>query len=96
MDDDDDRQTTLLPPCFYCKHLIDIGTQITFQGWKCPAFPDGIPPQILTRDLSHEEYIPGQQGEIVYESKDIDGNTITFAGVWSDESVSADVLDEEV
>lgn len=92
---DDERYTTLLPSCFYCKHLTDAGTQVSLQGWKCPAFPNGISVNILDRTLSHEEILPGQQGELVYESREIDGHKIAFDGTWDDEEREPEPEEEE-
>lgn len=51
-----------------CKHL-DSGT-----GWKCPAFPAGIPLPILNNTLDHREPLPGQMNEIVFSKKKLKVN----------------------
>lgn len=84
----DDRLTTLDPPCFYCVHITDIGTQTSLVGWTCPAYPAGIPKEILTRDLPHTKVISTQQGTLTYESKEMDYgdptlSIISFEGKWS-------------
>lgn len=64
-----DRLTTLYPPCFYCKHLTNAGTQEPdLRGWTCRAFERGIPYDILTRQSSHTEPDMGQDGSYVFES----------------------------
>lgn len=67
----DDRLVTLHAPCYYCKHLVQIGTQgPEFDEWTCTAFPTGIPHGILTRSISHTEPLPTQaegEEETVYE-----------------------------
>lgn len=67
----DGRLSNLEAPCFYCKHLLQLGTQDPdFEEWTCSAFPTGIPYGILTRAVSHEEPLPAQaegQEETVYE-----------------------------
>jgi hypothetical protein len=81
----DGRATMIAPPCFYCKHLTNTGTQ-DLKGWTCPAYPREIPKPILTRQVQHLTVLSGQDGEDIYESKVIscdDGlYTITFDGNW--------------
>ena len=48
--------------CLYCVHF--------GQGMGCPAFPDGIPVQILSGEVDHLVVRPGQVGAIVYEPID--------------------------
>jgi len=76
------------PPCEYCKHLTEMGTQSSFEGWICKAFPDGIPRMILRRDAKHDDPgLWGQEGEYVFESKVYDfyngPDTISFEGDWA-------------
>jgi len=85
----DDWRITMekLPPCFYCVHCIKTGTQDLHDGgYLCSAYPKGIPVAILARMQDHEEHIPGQEGEDVYESKVMpfpEGPCIvTFDGEW--------------
>lgn len=47
--------------CFDCKHFNP------FKG-GCEAFPEGIPDKIL-EDNIHDNPIPGQDNEIVFEPK---------------------------
>ena len=51
------------PLCLGCKH---------FQSRKlaCPAFPDGIPSDVLEGFLPHVEVLPGQKGAYVFEPKE--------------------------
>ena len=44
--------------CFRCKNWIE------FQG--CPAFPDGIPDEILETN-EHSEVIKGQIGKFIFD-----------------------------
>ena len=46
--------------CIYCKHLSD--------KFKCLAFPDGIPEEILTGDHDHKKPFEGDNG-IQFEPK---------------------------
>lgn len=74
-------------PCFYCRHLTEIGTQ-DGEDWTCPAFPAGIPYYILTRSEPHTKVLRGlQEGDVVFESRKVydfpDGrNYATFDGEW--------------
>ena len=51
------------PLCLGCKH---------FQSRKlaCPAFPNGIPSDVLEGFLPHVEVLPGQKGAYVFEPKE--------------------------
>jgi hypothetical protein len=86
MEKNDYRLAFLEAPCFYCRHLRHIGTQEGLEGWTCAAFPSEILFTILTRDLSHDEVLPGQEGDFVFESKiypfDDGPHRITFDGDW--------------
>jgi hypothetical protein len=86
----DHRLITSYPPCMYCKHLIDPGSQGPSGHWTCVAFPKGIPQAILTREQDHETILDDQEGSDVYESQEVEyypGRTATidFAGNWSDQ-----------
>lgn len=35
---------------------------------KCLAFPDGIPREIMTGEIVHNQIVPGQIGNYVHES----------------------------
>lgn len=49
------------PQCNNCKH---------FQGYGiCPAFPEGIPLEIITNDVIHSEEFGGQVSSIVWMAK---------------------------
>lgn len=48
--------------CLFCKHLKD--------GWVCPAFPNGIPNDIISAENDHSEKHPDQKNDIVFEEKD--------------------------
>jgi hypothetical protein len=45
--------------CIRCKNYIDSG--------NCLAFPDGIPLEILRGEDVHEEPLPEQDNDIVFE-----------------------------
>lgn len=50
------------PGCGYCQNLIEMGNQ-DGTGWKCRAFPRGIPWSIVERDEEdHTQHIPGDNG----------------------------------
>jgi hypothetical protein len=55
------------PICMKCKHRTEIG-RLDNTGWKCKAFPEGIPQEILTQELDHTKPIEGDHG-FLYESK---------------------------
>jgi len=51
--------TTVIPICFNCKH---------YEGkFKCVAFPENIPDDILTNEFDHIKKHPKQQGDILFE-----------------------------
>jgi len=84
--DNDPRYMTNFPPCFYCIHLTEIGTQTSLEGWKCTAFPDGILYPILKWYWPHNEVYPGQPVPDVFESEvqEINGKKfkMTVEGKW--------------
>ena len=45
--------------CVRCKNF-------DFKKWMCPAFPDGIPPEILEGDCEHTVPFKGDHG-IMFE-----------------------------
>ena len=47
------------PICFQCKNYI--------KEYKCKAFPDGIPKEILIWDFEHTKKFPGQDNDILFE-----------------------------
>ena len=70
-------------PCMLCKHLTAIGNNKTKKGWKCLAFPNGIPEIILNRYLEHKTILdvyPGQTMPYLFESKDYGGYTVDYYG----------------
>ena len=82
------KYVDLMPPCFYCKHLIDIGLQDSNERWTCKAYPEGIPYSIWARHEKHDVEMPGQKPGYYYESKKYDlpdgkGQVISFEGKWS-------------
>jgi hypothetical protein len=44
--------------CDHCKHLL-YPNEV---GWKCAAFPDGIPRDIVENRHDHRTAYPGDQG----------------------------------
>ncbi|MDZ4817371.1 MAG: hypothetical protein SGJ20_00185 [Planctomycetota bacterium] len=82
----DGRLDTILPPCCYCQHKTNVGTQFSMRGWTCPAYPDEIPADILHRQRKHETVLPDQRGSDVYLSEVMDfddgPHEISFMGKW--------------
>ena len=52
------------PICFFCKHFIE------GKDYKCQAFPEGIPNEILFGENDHSKPLPEQQNDIVFEAKE--------------------------
>ena len=50
--------------CFECKHFDDSLTSI---GWKCEAFPKGIPDEIADGKTLHNKPLPSQNNDIIFE-----------------------------
>lgn len=57
--------TTFKSPCFSCR----LFTQSSDGEHTCPAFPDGIPIEVLVGE-PHTEVVPGQTGTFVFEQID--------------------------
>lgn len=71
------------PPCLHCNHLLTVGDNTEFRGWKCKAFPEGIPPVILKGRISHEAVIdlyPGQVLPYLFSGKERNGKTFDYEG----------------
>jgi len=47
------------PPCADCKHLDE-------NPGGCPAFPQGVPDEILSGENKHTEKHPDQKGDLVF------------------------------
>jgi len=62
-----DSPMTLLatPICTLCKHFRDV----VFPHATCDAYPDGIPPAILSWEHDHRIPFPGDSG-ILFEPRD--------------------------
>ena len=56
------KYVDLMPACFYCKHLIEVGAQQSTEGWTCKAFPKGISYAILSREEDHTKPLPLDNG----------------------------------
>jgi hypothetical protein len=57
--------------CECCKHFYDgLGTENWTGGHTCPAFPDGIPEDILLNEFLHSEKHPEQGNDILFEADD--------------------------
>jgi len=52
----------LTPLCKQCRHW----SELDFSGYKCKAFPNGIPEEIITSEHDHRKPYPGDNG-IRYE-----------------------------
>lgn len=61
----------LSPQCKKCKHLFD-----DKHGYRCAAFPEGIPEPILTGEFSHSILFPRQENDILFENRDRDEHTL--------------------
>lgn len=65
-----ENKITQLPICFLCKNYKGGKT------YKCSAFPDGIPNEILFGENDHSEPLPDQNNDIVFESVDNESEDI--------------------
>jgi len=54
------------PPCMACRHIFP--EKLGEFGFKCRAFPAGIPDEIITEGIQHTEPYPGDNG-IRFEPK---------------------------
>lgn len=53
--------------CMACKRLRKIGQYFKLpepKGWSCDAFPDEIPPGLVSMESDHREKFPGDNGLI--------------------------------
>lgn len=85
------------PGCGYCHNLLEIGRQ-DGTGWKCRAFPDGIPWSVVARDgENHTKHIPGDRG-FLYSPRIIipDGKTIGYYFDWDGKARDAETNQELV
>lgn len=57
------------PLCMSCKHLVDVVGEEWFEigGYKCAAFPRGIPDVIMFGGFVHNQIHPDQEGDTVFE-----------------------------
>jgi len=46
--------------CISCKYFND-------DGFYCPAYPDGIPNELLAGKITHREIIKEQTGKTIFE-----------------------------
>jgi len=51
--------TTISPDCVICKHFR--------QGFKCAAYPEGIPDDILLLKRRHTKKLKDQKGSWIFE-----------------------------
>jgi hypothetical protein len=49
----------VIPQCINCKHLKEPGAK---DGFRCSAFPDGIPAEIRWNRRDHRKPYPGDHG----------------------------------
>ncbi len=54
--------TSRVASCLFCKNLA--------KGWKCEAFPEGIPDDILSGENDHTKPLPNQTNNTVFEPID--------------------------
>ena len=51
--------------CITCKWCDEV-------DFICPAFPHGIPEEVILNDTIHDEVLPEQYGDKIYEAVDLD------------------------
>jgi hypothetical protein len=56
------KKDTLKYNCFNCRYLQS--------DWKCLAYPEGIPMDIITGRTFHNKVLKGQEGEYIYTPKE--------------------------
>jgi hypothetical protein len=49
--------------CVFCKHFIND------KKFTCPAYPDGIPHDVLINDREHDKVLNDQKGTLTFEEK---------------------------
>ena len=59
---DDEIKVRAKSDCMQCKYFVD-----DFDI-NCPAFPNGIPPEIRLNKVKHRTVRPDQTGDTVFES----------------------------
>lgn len=60
--------TIISPICMECKSYWEYKYSADiFGGFKCMAFPEGIPKAIVMGDNNHSEPLPEQKNAIVFE-----------------------------
>jgi hypothetical protein len=57
-----DRYLSVLSVCNRCKHF-DVF------DYTCPAFPEGIPDELLAGKAQHNEVLKGQTGDTIFEER---------------------------
>lgn len=60
IDDRNEIYKVYLSKCTICKHF-------EYSKFKCLAFQDGIPDEILSGDNNHTKPLPNQKNDIVFE-----------------------------
>ena len=65
----DPRYSEIPMPCMHCENLVELGNQFDPGGWKCKAFPEEIPADVWAFRTPHDNVIPSQTGDYVYEPK---------------------------
>jgi hypothetical protein len=50
---------------------------LSVEGFKCDAYPTGIPFPILTGSLDHRKKLPSQKGDIVWKPRESATNANT-------------------
>lgn len=78
-----DKSFDSVIPCMTCQHLTAIGNNKSKKGWKCKAFPNGIPEIILNRNLDHKTILdiyPGQVMPYLYKGAIYGNRVATYDG----------------
>jgi len=56
--------TQTFPACWSCLHLVRTADGVPTQ--ECPAYPSGIPVEVMLSKRPHTEVLDDQQGVLIY------------------------------
>ena len=83
--------TVLCTKCKYWVSAIDAPSGVD----ECRAFPDGIPPALISGTILHLEILEDQRGDVVFEKRDdVDQETVDAVIEAFDVLGSADMVRE--